>query len=251
MNNQDNITIQGPPLQPTTRNPRTIQRAESKSAAQKKELASLPTGSSHTSRVIAVDIKRESEVEDSPGPSQASTRSVPLPSPRSIARSVLQAQSIFNCEDSLDALIRLEKWIPPLAIVKVQQNVNHPCTIPLCPYILSHVLAPDRTAGILPYAPLWIPGLPQYSFHLLYVLKENISSPQGNYSNWIAVFLIHFPNPIADPKLPRMVGSITEERFINFIQTNVQNERLRMRTEIISHLRQVILNTAARIVNTS
>jgi len=255
--NKDDLTIRGLPLRSTTRNPRTVRRDRSKGKQRAPVVLEEPSSSSSIQALsrppppIFQEMMKQEDPSPPAIPSRESTQSVPLPSPRSVAQSVAQAQSIYNCENVLDSLLRREEWIMPLTIVETQRNVNTLCRVPLCPYILTHVLSSDRTAGILPYSSLWIPDLPRYSFHLIYALKENVSSPNGDFINWVAVFLMHFPDSATEPRLPRLVGSITEERFVTHVQTNVQNERLRMRTEIINMLRQTILNTASLVMNTS
>ena len=109
----------------------------------------------------------------------------------------------------------------------VRRDVSEKSRIHTCPFILAHLTPPER---IVPFHPLSLRSNSDYLFHLLYVLKESVTSPSGNYTVWTTVFLMTTLG--SQNFVPVIIGSHTTEDIVNVIRNNIERERRLLRNEI-------------------
>jgi hypothetical protein len=140
----------------------------------------------------------------------------------------------------------LQSYIQDLHIVEVARTPEAPPhnRIPLCPFILAHL---QPSSYLLPHVPLHLPTCPDYSFYLLYVLKETtISSVLGAMTiDYIAVFSM-IPTGLSN-KYPTLVGARASYAFVEKVRASVQAERERANGLLIQAQRTAFTHGSSTI----
>ena len=251
--NQDDILIRGPALRSACQNPRPRRTSRSRrnhaspsstsaSNNQPTALSSLvatpraATAAHHEAKVEEEDhetspsntqvqeqLSQESQISHSsltyPMPPVAFTSSTTMPN--------TGTPNWHTLNEELNTTLPGGRLIPDLRIMHVRRDVSEESRIRACPFILAHLTPPER---IIPLHPLSLRSNSDYLFHLLYVLKESVTSPSGNYTVWTTVFLMTTLG--SQNFVPVIIGSHTTEDIVNVIRNNIERERRLLRNEI-------------------
>jgi hypothetical protein len=224
---EEEINIRGPPLRPMHRSP--LSAPVKKKNRNRRSNTSLMAGTSPSgSRAIPHETEPMMSIveEDMPKPSIADPQppATTLPTPSNVNRWISYPPSTHPLTDT-----GVRDYIQDLHVAETIRQEGTQPKVPLCPFFLAHLLPSNR---IIPFMPLFIPTCPTYQFHLLYVIKETVTSPNGEYISWVAVFLLI---SLEQPTQPSLVGATVSQSFLTRVESNIERERDHLR----SYLREI------------
>jgi hypothetical protein len=244
--NQDDIDIRGPPLrikksplQPLKRipiadsdhvlqEPRRIRPRLDKPDMDNTELKNTKRRLSSSSRSSEDKTIQPSTSSFSP----SNITSTPISSmilPSSFHMPIRQWCEYSTEESPMETVQSYVQDLPVLEVtIDRRKDQSTRPGISLCPFILAHLQPSNR---IIPLVPLTIPSCPAYRFYLLYVLKETtLFIYEGNLTDhtaYTAVFSVFRTGH--GTGYPILIGTKTNQAFVEQVRSNIQRERERAR----------------------